>query len=62
MSYCSTRALIDAFPDEASLSEHSDVKAVVLFDHEEVGSSSAQGRLDSVFHALLVACILIFAF
>ena len=44
MSYCSTRALIDAFPDESSLSSQSDVKAVVLFDHEEVGSSSAQGQ------------------
>ena len=43
MSFCSTRALVDAFPDEASLKGEAAVKAVALFDHEEVGSSSAQG-------------------
>ena len=44
MSYCSLKALMDAFPDETSLAGHDTVKAVALFDHEEVGSSSAQGR------------------
>lgn len=43
MSYCAARALVDAFPDEASLQGEAAVKAVALFDHEEVGSSSAQG-------------------
>ena len=44
MSYCATAALAAAFPDEASLAGHDAVKAVALFDHEEVGSSSAQGE------------------
>ncbi len=43
MSFCSTQALVDAFPDAASLHGEAAVKAVALFDHEEVGSSSAQG-------------------
>ena len=45
MSFCGTRALVDAFPDEASLKGEAAVKAVALFDHEEDGSSSAQGTL-----------------
>ena len=48
MSYCATTALIDAFGKESPggeqrLNEETAVKAVALFDHEEVGSSSAQG-------------------
>ena len=53
MSFCSTRALVDAFPDEASLKGEAAVKAVALFDHEEVGSSSAQGAAPS--HPLLLS-------
>ena len=45
MSFCSTRALVDAFPDAASLAGEAAVKAVALFDHEEVGSASAQGAV-----------------
>jgi len=46
MTYCATQALIDAFGGErgsAALSGERAVKAVALFDHEEVGSASAQG-------------------
>ena len=50
MSFCSTQALIDAFPNEASLTGEEAVKAVALFDHEEVGSSSAQGELVHTHH------------
>lgn len=45
MSFCGLRALVDAFPDADSLRGEAAVKAVALFDHEEVGSSSAQGAL-----------------
>ena len=56
MSYCATAALAAAFPDEASLAGHDAVKAVALFDHEEVGSSSAQGESSDESLSRLSAC------
>ncbi|XP_059443602.1 probable aspartyl aminopeptidase [Corylus avellana] len=43
MSYCSLKALIDATSSESSLEDETGVRMVALFDHEEVGSNSAQG-------------------
>ncbi|OWM65483.1 probable aspartyl aminopeptidase [Punica granatum] len=43
MSFCSLKALIDATSSESSLEDESGVRVVALFDHEEVGSDSAQG-------------------
>lgn len=43
MSYVALQSLIDACPDTASLAEETGVRAIALFDHEEVGSDSAQG-------------------
>ncbi|XP_040988851.1 probable aspartyl aminopeptidase [Juglans microcarpa x Juglans regia] len=43
MSFCSLKALIDATSSESSLEDETGVKMVALFDHEEVGSNSAQG-------------------
>jgi aspartyl aminopeptidase len=46
MSWAATQALIDAFGGEAgaeALKSEPAVKAIALFDHEEVGSASAQG-------------------
>lgn len=60
MSYCATAALADAFgasPDgDRRLAAEPAVKAVALFDHEEVGSASAQGAggpvmRDAIFRA-----------
>ncbi|XP_061956948.1 probable aspartyl aminopeptidase [Populus nigra] len=42
-SFCSLKALIDATSTESDLKEESGVRMVALFDHEEVGSHSAQG-------------------
>ena len=54
MSYCSLAALLDCYPTEQHLADESAIKAIALFDHEEVGSSSAQGtnpeRKGNQFH------------
>ncbi|GMN56792.1 hypothetical protein TIFTF001_025911 [Ficus carica] len=43
MTFCSLKGLIDATSSESSLDDEAGVRMVALFDHEEVGSSSAQG-------------------
>ncbi|KAM0982236.1 hypothetical protein ACFX13_015492 [Malus domestica] len=43
MSFCSLKALIDATSSDSNLEDESGVRMVALFDHEEVGSDSAQG-------------------
>ncbi|CAL5372953.1 unnamed protein product [Camellia sinensis] len=42
-SFCSLKALIDATSSESCLEDEAGVKMVALFDHEEIGSDSAQG-------------------
>ncbi|CAL8472061.1 g11603 [Coccomyxa elongata] len=43
MSYLSLRALIDTTCGADAMDDDTAIKAVALFDHEEVGSASAQG-------------------
>lgn len=45
MSYAALTALLQAYPDSDSLANETAVKAIALFDNEEVGSQSAQGAL-----------------
>jgi len=43
MSYLALQSLADACAGDNALAEETGVRAIALFDHEEVGSDSAQG-------------------
>ena len=57
-SYCATAGLIDSVADSSALDDESSIRLVALFDHEEIGSRSAQGAdsdmLPSVIRRLSV--------
>lgn len=48
MSYCSTMALINSVASQSNLENESAIRLISLFDHEEIGSNTAQGA-DSNF-------------
>ena len=48
MSYCSTVGLIDSLASSSSLDNEKSIRLISLFDHEEIGSITAQGA-DSNF-------------
>uniref|UniRef100_A0A0B7JL13 aspartyl aminopeptidase n=1 Tax=Bionectria ochroleuca TaxID=29856 RepID=A0A0B7JL13_BIOOC len=43
MTYCSVEGLIASLKDDSSLDNDSTIRLTVCFDHEEIGSQSAQG-------------------
>ena len=43
MSYCATMGLIESVQDASCLNEDDAIRLVSLFDHEEIGSNTAQG-------------------
>lgn len=43
MSYCSTMALVNCVSSPTSLDTESSIRLISLFDHEEIGSNTAQG-------------------
>ncbi|CAM8929597.1 unnamed protein product [Rhodiola kirilowii] len=43
MTFCSLKALIESTSSASSLEDETGVRMVALFDHEEIGSNSAQG-------------------
>ena len=48
MSYCSIMALINSVASQSNLENESAIRLISLFDHEEIGSNTAQGA-DSNF-------------
>ena len=43
MSYCSTLGLINSLKSPTALEDEDSIRLVALFDHEEIGSNTAQG-------------------
>lgn len=43
MTYCSTMALINSVAEPESLEHDHSIRLISLFDHEEIGSNTAQG-------------------
>jgi aspartyl aminopeptidase len=53
MSYCSTEGLINSVASSTSLDKDSTIRLIVLFDHEEIGSTSAQGADSNLLPAVI---------
>jgi len=53
MSFCGLTALIEATKDTKNFAEESNVLALALFDHEEVGSASAHGAASPIVNELV---------
>ena len=53
MSYCSTMALINCVSSPESLNNESSIRLISLFDHEEIGSNTAQGADSNVLPTIL---------
>jgi len=53
MSFCSTMGLINSVSSSASLENEESLRLITLFDHEEIGSQTAQGA-DSNFLPTMV--------
>lgn len=53
MTYCSIEGLIASVEDESSLEDDSTIRITVCFDHEEIGSTSAQGADSNLLPAVI---------
>lgn len=52
-SFCATVALIDSVADQSALDDESSIRLVALFDHEEIGSLTAQGADSNALPAVI---------
>lgn len=53
MSYCAVEGLIASVKDSAALGEDGTIRLIALFDHEEIGSQTAQGADSNLLPAVL---------
>ena len=53
MSFCSTKGLIDSVKAPDSLDNESCIRLISLFDHEEIGSNTAQGADSNVLPTII---------
>jgi len=53
MSYCATESLIASLSSSSALEEDPTIRLIALFDHEEIGSRTAQGADSNMLPAVL---------
>ncbi|CAM1505257.1 Fc.00g108940.m01.CDS01 [Cosmosporella sp. VM-42] len=53
MTYCSVEGLIESVKEEDALDDDSIIRLTVCFDHEEIGSTSAQGANSNLLPSVL---------
>jgi aspartyl aminopeptidase len=53
MSYCATEGIIESLSSSASLDEEAGIRLISLFDHEEIGSQTAQGADSNLLPAVI---------
>ncbi|KAL1611897.1 hypothetical protein SLS60_000119 [Paraconiothyrium brasiliense] len=53
MSYCSVEGLIQSVASSSSLDKDSTIRLIALFDHEEIGSRTAQGADSNLLPAVI---------
>lgn len=52
-TYCATMGLIDSVSNSAALDKESSMRLIACFDHEEIGSMTAQGAFSMMLPAIL---------
>lgn len=52
-TYCATVGLIESVADSSALKDESAIRLIALFDHEEIGSNTAQGADSNALPAIL---------
>lgn len=52
-TYCATRGLIHSLEDPSALDEESSIRLIACFDHEEIGSMTAQGAFSMMLPAII---------
>lgn len=53
MSFCATRGLIESVAGKSALDDESSIRLIALFDHEEIGSRTAQGADSNALPAII---------
>lgn len=52
MSYCATIGLIESLESSSALDNEAGIRLISLFDHEEIGSQTAQGADSNLLPAV----------
>lgn len=53
MSFCAVKGLINSVAEETALDGETSIRLIALFDHEEIGSTSAQGADSNILPSVI---------